>query len=502
MAKSKKSSFAENYERKHGIAWEYKGERLDRAKMDELKSVLEQYVYDDSADAIIFGKGKKPEPRYKIYIPKDDWKQIKTKYKDSYGSINLNKYIKIALSDLIDKYKIPPPFKRISEADARKAFVELAQDPELFGHLSRRHKELKHKKRLKKGKHYALELINHKKIAIKPSTNSIHDYKWKITDEKDFAYVITSSRVGSEASNFFHIIERMDVATKSGEAPNVVWNEPKLRKKMFDALWTMTTLKHLDMGNILDAMKKKVQLAGSFKPTVAKCLYRLFDAESVYDPSMGWGDRLLAFLATPHTKRYVGFDPNEKLHKGYKEQLELYGKALEPIYGIEKKVEMNASGAEVADFSKYENQFDLVFTSPPYFDTEKYSDDESQSYLLYPKLDLWLEKFLFKMLSGAWTVLKDGGVLAMNIHDIRKGSSFDRICDPMNDFISTLPGASFIGGMGMQISQMANTKADYSLVQTEPIWIWGKNNGEKKLLDYFRAKKKFLKDYDQPDLYD
>ena len=97
--------------------------------MDELKSVLEQYVYDDSADTIIFGKGTKLEPRYKIYIPKDDWQNIKTKYKDSFGTINLNKYIKIALSDLIDKYKIPPPFKRISEADAKKAFVELAQDP-------------------------------------------------------------------------------------------------------------------------------------------------------------------------------------------------------------------------------------------------------------------------------------------------------------------------------------------------------------------------------------
>ena len=74
----------------------------------------------------------------------------------------------------------------------------------------------------------------------------------------------------------------------------------------------------------------------------------------------------------------------------------LYGKALEPIYGIEKKVEMNASGAEVVNFSKYENQSDLVFTSPPYFDTEKYSDDEAQSYLLYPKLDLWLENFFSK----------------------------------------------------------------------------------------------------------
>ena len=43
---------------------------------------------------------------------------------------------------------------RFEEA-REKAFVELAQDPELFSHLSRRHKELKHQKRLKKGKHYA-----------------------------------------------------------------------------------------------------------------------------------------------------------------------------------------------------------------------------------------------------------------------------------------------------------------------------------------------------------
>ena len=34
-------------------------------------------------------------------------------------------------------------------------------------------------------------------------------------------------------------------------------------------------------------------------------------------------------------------------------------------FGIQKKVEMNASGAEVVNFSKYENHFDLVFTSLP-----------------------------------------------------------------------------------------------------------------------------------------
>ena len=93
----------------------------------------------------------------------------------------------------------------------------------------------------------------------------------------------------------------MNVATKSGEAPNVVWNEPKLRKKMLDALWTMTTIKHLDMGNILDAMKKKVQLWGP-QAHGRKVPYRLFDAESVYDPSMDGRSIISLFSDSSHEK--------------------------------------------------------------------------------------------------------------------------------------------------------------------------------------------------------
>ena len=101
---------------------------------------------------------------------------------------------------------------------------------------------------------------------------------------------------------------------------------------------------------------------------------------------------------------------------------------------------------------------------------------------------------IFKMLKGTWSVLKNGGILAINIHDIRKGSSFDRICDPMNDYFNS--ARSIICWWNGNDITMANTKADYSLAQTEPIWIWGKNNGNKNLRDYLEPRK--VSDWLQP----
>ena len=132
----------------------YDGEKIDRQKMDQLKDELENYVYADNAEKLIFGDGEKQQPIYKIFIDKDDWKELKEKYKETGkgASKRKNKYLKLALSDLIDKYKISIPYKTISLEDAKEDFVKLAQDPELFQHLSPRHRELKDKKRRKNKK--------------------------------------------------------------------------------------------------------------------------------------------------------------------------------------------------------------------------------------------------------------------------------------------------------------------------------------------------------------
>ena len=50
----------------------------------------------------------------------------------------------------------------------------------------------------------------------------------------------------------------------------------------------------------------------------------------------------------------------------------------------------------VFKIADYENFFDTIFTSPPYFNTEKYSLHDTQSYLRYKKIDDWNTNFLHK----------------------------------------------------------------------------------------------------------
>ena len=475
--------------------------KIDRKLMNELKDVLRGYIYDDNAEKLIFGDGTKTEPKYKIFIPKKDWDKIKKKYetkeRDERGWTN--KYIKLALSDLIDEYKIPPPFPKISLEEAKKSFIQLAHDPEMFSHLTKRHRQLKDERRIKKGKTYSLELIRRAKVYYRFSS------KYPVSDKDGESYYIHQSEDGMKASNYFHQATRLEVSSKNTVSPIEGWMNPKMRKRALQLFWRLTnTLGYVDTSKMNSALRTNYYIASQFRPSSAKCLYRLFDAKNVLDPSSGWGDRLASFLATPQTENYLGFDPNISLHEKYDEQVRLYGKALEPLYGIKKRVKIHKSGSEVFDYKNEKGKYDLVFTSPPYFDTEKYSEDEGQSWRLYKTSDAWLGDFLFRMLEKTWNCLKDGGVMAMNITNQNKGGKENNITDPMNDFISSLPGANWIGCLGMRISVRPSLmpQVPKDAVMIEPIWIWGKNTGEKTLEDFIIAKKKFLFGYTDDDKYE
>ena len=63
--------------------------------------------------------------------------------------------------------------------------------------------------------------------------------------------------------------------------------------------------------------------------------------------------------------------------------------------------------------------FDLVFTSPPFFDFEVYTDLPGQSIQgANNKLQTWLVNFLFVALSKAWDRLEPGGHIAIHITDV------------------------------------------------------------------------------------
>jgi len=68
---------------------------------------------------------------------------------------------------------------------------------------------------------------------------------------------------------------------------------------------------------------------------------------------------------------------------------------------------------------------DLCFTSPPYFDLEKYSNENTQSYISYPTKEDWIEGYLTETFKNCHYGLKSDGLMLINIADI-KGKELEK----------------------------------------------------------------------------
>jgi len=88
-----------------------------------------------------------------------------------------------------------------------------------------------------------------------------------------------------------------------------------------------------------------------------------------------------------------------------------------------KTIELHKVGSE--DFWPPYCEVDLCFTSPPYYDWEKYSDEETQSYIKYPTKEEWINGFLLNTIDRCHYGLKPGGILAMNVANTKRIKNFE-----------------------------------------------------------------------------
>ena len=136
-----------------------------------------------------------------------------------------------------------------------------------------------------------------------------------------------------------------------------------------------------------------------FRPTEAMKLYCRFQPKvGILDFSAGWGGRCLAAMA--YGVPYIGIDANEKMEATYKDMIE----TLDP----KADVTMIFKPSETVDFSKF--NYDLVFTSPPYFMIEEYEKMPA-----YGSKEGFLDKFFRPVVLEAWKHLKTGGHMALNM---------------------------------------------------------------------------------------
>jgi SAM-dependent methyltransferase len=237
------------------------------------------------------------------------------------------------------------------------------------------------------------------------------------------------------ASVFFpYMIETPVIKMKS---PMDAWYSDKLLIRTIKKCFQYAS-DFPNFGNMSSLIKmvSGVQCVSNFKPEVAKYIYEKYNKDksnvNIFDFSMGYGGRMVGALSADNVNEYVGVDVNSKNFKQYKELYDTYKPQSNinnvitfeiPVeeFDIDSDIELeNKMNGETYNINNFENHFDIVFSSPPYFTKELYSDDPNQSCNKFgSSLDAWIDGFLKKVIENMYKITKPGGYFIINIADIK-----------------------------------------------------------------------------------
>jgi len=392
-----------------------------------------------------------------LSIDEKEWSYIKDTFE--------KQDVKESLAKVAMTYEIP--YAKISKKDAHRHYLKL--------------KGMKHTDILVDGEWFAREGT---------------EYTYNLNFEGKQQH-FRRLNAGNNSSNYFQQKNRWSVDGSVSPGPQRTWENEKFMTSLMGSAYSLKMPK-INRNVLRTMIGLRKYICAQFKPNVAKVLYDKLGSKNILDFSAGWGDRLAGFYASETSEYYVGIDPRKENHPIYNEQSEFYD-THRSMFEPKKKVEFICSPAEEVDFTKYKDTFDTVFTSPPYFNVERYSYDDTQSWVKYKEINEWNEQFLQRTLKNLWCSVKSGGYLLVNISDVYTNSkwSTDRgwleICNPMNNFLSTFSDSEYQGCIGMELAKRPNSggagtakskdyteealkKAEETKDKTfcEPIWIWRK----------------------------
>lgn len=211
---------------------------------------------------------------------------------------------------------------------------------------------------------------------------------------------------------------------------------------------TLQKYKTINMDNLDRIIYENIKSCSSFKPINLKHIIKRFNCKSVLDPSSGWGDRLIAAMACD--VRYVGVDPNYLLHPKYKEMIEFF---MPP----NKRKRYTMIEAKIQEAKLPNEKFDLVFTSPPYFKIEQYSNNGRVS---DSNEDEWFNNFMIPMINKTYAKLKNGGHFILVINQLKNEHYIPKMLSYVYEHISDL---FYLGVISY---------ADINVANPQPMWIW------------------------------
>lgn len=174
---------------------------------------------------------------------------------------------------------------------------------------------------------------------------------------------------------------------KGQKTPVEVWQEDDLMKKIIEyriGLNNSGEIFDFSLHQLIRGISARRFTISFFKPILAAAIYKEYLKDKkqpiVIDPCAGFGGRLLGFKSIYPEGTYIGIEPNEDTFSELEKLTEESGFRNVKLHNC-----------KFEDFIDIPNNYDLVFTSIPYFDIEVYSQN-----IEYKDFTEWKDKFFNK----------------------------------------------------------------------------------------------------------
>lgn len=208
-------------------------------------------------------------------------------------------------------------------------------------------------------------------------------------------------------TDYFTLEERIKASFINNKSPIEYFKENKKEIIKNLNLKSINEIVNIDDWFKFDKyMFDHVRFTNNFRISVILKILDVFKPTKWLDISSGWGDRLISAILSPTIKKYYSTDPNLDLHKHYND--------IREKFNVSKKdYKIKKTGFEKLKIKDYD--YDFIFSSPPFFKTEKYSDYPDDSLVNFDSEKDWYENFLLFSIIKALKHLKVNCYFILNM---------------------------------------------------------------------------------------
>lgn len=231
---------------------------------------------------------------------------------------------------------------------------------------------------------------------------------WEALRKKDATTFESRSRLGHKILDH-HMPHFWNVKNHKGNSVAGLITEEALRKAIWLNLRMHSTPYKSEIRRTI-VLSSGMSSVTKYRAGLSKHIAKKYSAEKVLDCCVGWGGRMLGSLAAGAT--YTGFEPDPNTFRGLRGILEDVGKTAD----------IHNEPAETGLVKLQSGVYDLVLTSPPYYNLEMYTaGDQSVKEQTWEE---WVDGWLKPVVKECLRCLKPDGKSCWSVKNFKSDKKY------------------------------------------------------------------------------